>query len=167
MREILAGEPIRGLWFDRTKEFAARNRGESFGRLTYATEQELELSPLPCWAHLSPEAYRQRVADLVEAIESEAAAALAASGRVPLGVKGILRQSPETRPTQSKKSPAPLYHAATRAVRKAFREAYAIFVAAFREASERLRAGDRMACFPMGSFPPSLPFVAVEGIGPP
>jgi hypothetical protein len=167
VREILAGEPIRGLWFDRTKEFAARNRGESFGRLTYATEQALELSPLPCWAHLTPEAYRQRVADLLEAIESEAAAALALSGRVPLGVAGILRQSPETRPAQSKKSPAPLYHAATRAVRKAFREAYAIFVAAFREASERLRSGDRMACFPMGSFPPGLPFVAAEGVGPP
>jgi hypothetical protein len=145
VREILAGEPIRGLWFDRTKEFAARNRGESFGRLTYATEEELVLSPLPCWAHLSPEAYRQMVVDLIEAIESEAAAALAASGRVPLGVAGVLRQSPETRPVQSKRSPAPLYHAATRAVRKAFWEAYATFVAAFREASERLRVGDRTA----------------------
>jgi hypothetical protein len=104
----------------------------------------------------------QRVADLVEAIESAAAAVLAASGRVPLGVAGILRQSPEMRPAQSKNSPAPLYHAATRAVRKAFREAYATFVAAFREVSERLRAGDRMACFPMGSFPPGLPFVAAK-----
>ena len=44
-----------------------------------------------------------------------------------------------------KRSPAPLYHAATRAVGKAFWEAYAMFVAAFREASERLRNGDRMA----------------------
>jgi REP element-mobilizing transposase RayT len=167
VREILAGEPIRGLWFDRTKEYAARNRGESFGRLTYATEETLVLSPLPCWAHLSLKDYRQRVADLVEAIESEAAAALAANGRVPMGVAGILRQSPETRPAHSKKSPAPLYHAATRAVRKAFWEAYAMFVAAFREASERLRAGDRMARFPIGSFPPGLPFVAAEAVGPP
>jgi hypothetical protein len=167
VREILAGEPIRGLWFDRTKEYAARNRGESFGRLTYATEETLVLSPLPCWAHLSLKDYRQRVADLVEAIESEAAAALAANGRVPMGVAGILRQSPETRPAHSKKSPAPLYHAATRAVRKAFWEAYAMFVATFREASERLRAGDRMARFPIGSFPPGLPFVAAEAVGPP
>ena len=98
IREILAGEPIRGLWFDRTKEFAARNRGESFQRLTYATEEALVLSPLPCWAHLSPEAYRQRVADLVEAIEIEAATALAASGRVPLGVAGVLRVLQERSP---------------------------------------------------------------------
>jgi hypothetical protein len=166
IREILAGEPIRGLWFDRTKEFAARNRGESFGRLTYASEEALVLTPLPCWAHLPPEAYRHRVADLMEAIESEAATALAASGRVPLGVAGVLRQNPETRPMRSKRSPAPLYHAATRAVRKAFREAYAAFAAAFREASEKFRAGDRMARFPLGSFPPGLPFVE-EAVGPP
>ena len=38
-------------------------------------------------------------------------------------------------------------------------EAYAWFVAAFREAAEKLRAGDRNAAFPIGSFPPGLPFV--------
>lgn len=167
VREILAGEPIHGIWFDRTREYAARNRGEDFHRLKYASRETVELSPLPCWAHLSPEAYRQRVADLVEAIESEAAAALTQTGRLPLGVAGVLRQSHETRPTHTKKSPAPLYHAATRAVRKAFWEAYATFVSAFREASERLRAGDRMARFPVGSFPPGLPFVSEEAVGPP
>jgi hypothetical protein len=36
---------------------------------------------------------------------------------------------------------------------------YAIFVAAFREAAEQLKAGDRSAKFPEGSFPPGLPFV--------
>ena len=56
------------------------------------------LAPLPCWAHLTPAAYWQRVSDLVEAIESEAAAVLAASGRVPLGVAGVLRQSPDKGP---------------------------------------------------------------------
>jgi hypothetical protein len=39
-------------------------------------------------------------------------------------------------------------------------EAYAFFVAAFREAAEKLRGGDRSAEFPPGSFPPRLPFVA-------
>jgi hypothetical protein len=167
VREILAGEPIQGLWFDRTQEYAARKRGEDFGRLQYASRETLELSPLPCWAHVSPESYRQRVADLVDVIESDAAAALAKGGRIPLGVAGVLRQSPETHPERSKKSPAPLYHAVTRAVRKAFWEAYATFVAAFREAGDRLRAGDRLARFPLGSFPPSLPFVTADAVGPP
>jgi len=55
------------------EEYAARNRGEDFDRLKYATEETFELSPLPCWAHLSPEVYRERVAALVEEIEREAA----------------------------------------------------------------------------------------------
>ena len=44
-------------------------------------------------------------------------------------------------------------------VRRELWEAYRWFVAAFREAAERLRAGDRNALFPLGSFPPALPFV--------
>jgi hypothetical protein len=32
-------------------------------------------------------------------------------------------------------------------------------VAAFRDAAEKLRVGDRSAAFPAGSFPPALPFV--------
>jgi hypothetical protein len=128
VRALLDGETIRGLWFDRTQEYAARNRGEDFDRLKYATEETFELSPLPCWAHLSPEAYRERVAELVVEIEQEAAAALAPTGRQPLGVAGILRQNPQTRPNWTKKSPAPAFHAATKAVRKRM---YAAFRAAF------------------------------------
>jgi hypothetical protein len=167
IREILAGEPIRGLWFDRTQEFAARNRGEDFGRLQYATEETFEITPLPCWAHLSSEAYRQRIAELMEEIESEAAAKLAEAGREPLGVEAILRMDSEARPAKSKKSPAPRFHAATKAMRKVLWEAYALFVAAFRDAAERLRAGDRNARFPVGSFPPGLPFVSEDTPGPP
>jgi hypothetical protein len=63
---------FRGYWFDRTQEYAARNRGEEFGRLKYASEETFELTPLPCWAHLSAEEYRQRVAELVAEIESTA-----------------------------------------------------------------------------------------------
>ena len=50
-------------------------------------------------------------------------------------------------------------HAATKAARLAFREMYALFVAAYREAAETLRKGNRAALFPIGSFPPALPFV--------
>ncbi|MEA2605230.1 MAG: hypothetical protein QOF89_6222 [Acidobacteriota bacterium] len=41
--------------------------------------------------------------------------------------------------------PAPLVHAAAKAARKAFYDAYAWFVAAFRKAAEKLRQGDRNA----------------------
>lgn len=167
IRETLLGEPIRGLWFDRTAELAARNRGECFDRLKFATAEIFELSPLPCWSHLSPEDYRSRVATLIGDSEATAAADLASRGLMPLGVAGVLRQDPQTRPNWMKKSPAPMYHAATRAVRRALRAAYAEFVAAFRVAAAALRSGDRVARFPIGSFPPGLPFVAVDMPGPP
>jgi hypothetical protein len=69
-----------------------------------------------------------------------------------LGVEAILAKDPLHRPSVLARSPAPLVHAATKAVRKAFCDAYAWIVAAFREAAERLRRGDREAPFPCGSF---------------
>jgi len=57
------------------------------------------------------------------------------------------------------KSPAPLFHTVSQAVRRELYEGYAWFVAAFRQAAEKLKAGDRNAAFPTGSFPPALPFV--------
>jgi hypothetical protein len=47
------------------------------------------------------------------------------------------------------------------------REAYGLFLTAFRDAAELLKAGDRMASFPKGSFPPGLPFVRALPARPP
>ncbi|HEV8581972.1 MAG TPA: hypothetical protein VGX68_23120 [Thermoanaerobaculia bacterium] len=52
------------------------------------------LSPLPCWKDLSDDAYRARVAELVEEIEEEAAVERQQTGRQVLGVKAILAQDP-------------------------------------------------------------------------
>jgi hypothetical protein len=51
------------------------------------------------------------------------------------------------------------FHAASKAARNGLREMYGLFLAAFRDAAEQLKAGDRSARFPLGSFPPALPFV--------
>jgi hypothetical protein len=160
VRPLLAGDPmVEGVWFDRTRENSARLRGETFERRKYTNGETVTLSPLPCWRHLAPEAYRARIAGLVGVIEQQAREARESTGIQPLGVKAILAQKPQDRPARPKKSPAPLFHAFTTKVRKALWEAYGWFVAAFREAAEELRAGDRTARFPIGSFPPRLPFV--------
>ena len=100
-----------------------------------------------------------RGAQLVQEIESEAAAERKSTGKAVLGRAAILAQDPHDHPECPKKSPAPLVHAASKAVRLEFREAYALFVAAYREAVEKLWKGDRAAPFPPGCFPPALPFV--------
>jgi hypothetical protein len=97
---------------------------------------------------------------LVAEIQVEATAAR--QGVPSLGTEAILAQDPHSRPKRSKKSPAPRFHVWSREVRKALYEAYGLFVAAFRDAAEKLRAGDRMARFPPGSFPPHLAFVRVS-----
>jgi len=156
---LVEGKPLEGTWFDRTREAAARRRNEAFESMKYATRYTLTLVPLPCWEHLSPEKYRERVARLVQEIEAEAAARREAEATPARGPKEIRAQQRHERPKRLKKGPAPLFHAATKRVRKELSEAYAHFVAAFREAAELLKAGQREVCFPPGSFPPALPFV--------
>ena len=92
-------------------------------------------------------------------IEAEGAAARAKTGAQPLGRKAILAQHPHHKPETMKKSSKPRIHVASHATRWWFYECYSWFVAAFRTAAARLRAGDRMVVFPTGSFPPALPFV--------
>jgi hypothetical protein len=64
------------------------------------------------------------------------------------------------RPRGLKKSPAPLFHAASRKIRRELYEGYRHFMAAFRDAAARLRAGDLEVVFPAGSFPPAAPWVS-------
>jgi hypothetical protein len=156
---LTEGEVLEGFWFDRTQEYAARRRGEDFDRLQYATREVLTLDPLPCWKGLTEEQRQRRAAALVADIEAEAVTRRKKNGVKPLGLAAILTQDPHHQPKRSKKSPAPAFHAASQAVRRGLREAYALFVAAYREAAEKLRAGNRNAGFPVGSFPPALPFV--------
>jgi len=159
VRAMLGEEALEGLWFDRTREYAARRRGQAFERFQYASVETLVLSPLPAWEHLSPDAYRSRIAALVAEVEIEAAAAQDAAGISPLGHNGIRSQSFYDRPARMKKSPAPFCHAATKAARRELRLAYHLFLAAFRDAAEKLKLHGSGVVFPPGSFPPALPFV--------
>jgi hypothetical protein len=133
---LVEGEVLEGLWFDRTQEYAARRRGETFDRLQYATKEVLELDPLPCWKHLTAEKRRERIASLVEDIEAEAAVRREKTGIRPRGPAAVLAQNPLRRPLRTKKSPAPAFHATRQAVRRELWDAYAWFVDAYRQAAE-------------------------------
>jgi len=160
IRPLLDGEPTQGIWFDRTQEYAARRRGEEFEPLRYATPYSVTLSPLPCWEDLLAELQRQRIAEIAEEIGAEASTRREEKGVAPMGADAVRRQNPHTRPAKSKKSSAPLFHAATKRVREDLLNVYYAFVAAFREAAEKLKAGNRNAAFPIGCFPPGMPFVS-------
>lgn len=156
---LLTGADVEGTWYDRTLEYNAFLRGKKLEKREAESRERIHLSPLPCWKHLSEEAYRARIADLVQEINKSGAAARAESQIAPLGAEGVRAQNPETRPRKIKKSLAPFCHAMRKKFRKALWDAYGWFVAAYRDAAEKLRSGDRNAEFPLGSFPPQLPFV--------
>lgn len=159
VKALVEGQDLQGLWFDRTREYKARVRGEEFDRLDYATPEAILLKPMPCWRHLSEEKRRARVGELISQIERETASRHAREGTRPLGLAAVMARNPHDKPPRSKKAPAPTFHAATKAARRELIEAYGWFVRAYRKAAEKLRKGDLSACFPVGSFPPRLPFV--------
>jgi len=161
---LLSGKPLRGRWFDRTKEGLARRRGERVGPGEFASGEALELTPLPCWGHLGAETYQHRIAELIGEIEQIAALERRAENRQPLGRQTILRLHPHHRPEKTERRWAPAFHTATQAAFEALQSAYMWFLVEYRAASARLRKGDREVSFPGGCFPPGLPFVDFAGM---
>jgi REP element-mobilizing transposase RayT len=154
-RALCSGTDLRGTWFDRTAQYEARRRGDSRSPADFGTTESLVFSPLPCWAALAPDAYRQRIVDLLRTVTE--AGRRDRAGRPVLGRKSILSQHPHDEPRAHDRSPAPAVHAATKAIRIMLRAAYRQFVDAYRDAALRLRRGDRLVRFPLGAFPPPLP----------
>ena len=108
VRQIVDGEPLVGTWLDRTQRYLARRKGERINHLHYATPETVTFSPLPCWRHLSSEAYRKCVADLATKIEEDAATARKRTGVQPLGAAAILAQDPVSRLKRPKEIAGPI-----------------------------------------------------------
>ncbi len=158
-RALTRDHRLCGWWFDRSREFAARQRREHYGRYEYATEETVILDPLPCWRHLPIKELRRRVKELIRDIERESAVERQRTGKAVRGAEAVMEIDPQYRPPKLDRSPAPDFHARRKDVRKAMRCAYTWVVVEHARAVERLRAGDRQVSFPEGTFPPGLPFI--------
>ncbi len=154
VRALLEGSPLTGYWYNRTAEFQAKARGERYRRDDFAEVEAVELSPLPCWKHLSEGRYRAEVGRLIEGIVRQA------GGDPKEDIeRSLARQQPTDRPSFSKRSPAPWFHCSTKAARIELRNAYEYFLSAYRSAAVALSRGELTAPFPEGCFPRPLPFV--------
>ena len=157
---LIRGESLVGHWYNRTKEYADRQRGEKNpDPQKHASEQRVFFSPLPCWQHLHQETWRRHIEEMVSDIDAEGARERQRTGRRSLGVKRVLAVQPTRRPREVKRSPRPRYHAVTAREFKRWREVLSAVIKEFNEASLLLRSGERNAVFPEGTFPPALPFV--------
>lgn len=88
------------------------------------------------------------------AVESREAELRRGQGAV-LGIMRVLQASPFDHPKMSARSAMPLCFASTRRARVEFARGWRVFVDAFREASQRFRAGLLETRFPLYSFRPS------------
>jgi putative transposase len=168
-QDLIAGrKALVGDWIDRTRQSKARHRGKELPEAELITTHELYYSQLPCWAHLSWEVYCERIRDLIQDIENEAATERRLKRRRVLGRAAVLAAHPDARPRKPpERRPAPRIHAATKKARIAFYRAHGWFQEAYCEARERLRKGLHPVRFPSGCFPPAGPFVDQVGLPPP
>jgi len=159
---LTKGKPLRGTWFDRSKEFLARQRGETVFPLQFATTFDVKLTPLRCLQHLTVDQRHTEIRHIVDEIKKQAAADNKEKGRTPMTVEQILAQDPHSKPATIDRSPAPFVHASNHSTERDFRVAYRAFVDAFRAGALRMR--DRVReireMFPLGAFPPQLPFAS-------
>ncbi len=156
---------MEGFWWNRSKAWAARNRGEEVATYDFATRYLVGFSPLPAFRHIPPEEYRRKVAELVRKIEEDGRAKR--QDDPVAGVERILNQNPYEVPTRrTKRSTRPLFHVASKEARDELRREFVTFLAQYGVASEALRAGnlDAARWFPEGCYPPALAFV---GLPPP
>ncbi len=139
---------LSGRWRNRTKERVHQCATGQWKALTRV--ERVELAPLPCWSDRGSRWIAQRCEELIE---------LALEDIKQIGLSEMRDVDPTERPTKLKRSPATMFHCASKVARKFLYEAYCWFVAAYRDASEQLKAGNLKAAFPAGSFPPPRPFV--------
>ncbi len=141
---------IKGRWFDRTKEYRARQLGKFE---THESVETVALTPLPCWVDLDDHVHTARVRALIGEIEIETAEMQRRNGTAPLGMKAVLRRNPLDQPEDFKRTPAPLFHAATQEVRRRLREAYSTFVMNYREGCRKTPERRSCSVFPTRKFP--------------
>lgn len=163
---VTRGAPLTGVWHNLTALCRAERkwwlRGKAKGLCRPTKEQfaetvEVPLEPLPCMAGLSAQERQARWCEIV----------VEAKRRYPqpegpvLGAKRLLEQDPQSRPNNSKRSPAPRCHASSAETIRAWKETYAEFVAAYRNAWQKLRRELSLPCsrfaFPWGGIPPTWP----------
>ncbi len=159
-RSLVHGESLEGFWWNRTREWAARNRGQKVGAYDFATRYLVDFAQLPAFRELSAEQYQDKIADLIREIEEEGRRTRA--GNPVAGVEKILSLNPFEPPTRkTKRSAKPHFRAESKQARDDLRSERATFLAQYAIASQALRLDrnpEAANWFPKGCYRPALPF---------
>jgi hypothetical protein len=154
VKHFVRGEPLRGVWIDRTAWSDAKAKPEDLDK--YTRRCELELTPLPGY---DKRGFARLIRRLLRQILKENRSRRRVEGKTVLGAEKVLAVHPHRLQPPPKWRPPPLVHAFRREVRREMVEALRLFLEAYREAAERLKDGVSKPGFPPGCFPPAGPFV--------
>jgi hypothetical protein len=151
-RALASGEALRGVWRTRTKV-----RHSEAERAASALEpdegDEIQLTPIPSWAHLSVEERHSRACAMIATIEEQY------RHRAHAGVEAVLSQDPAATPADFVRRPAPRVHASRPDSEATFLTARAAFVVAYHEAKKLTQepALELASRYPAGALPPRPP----------
>lgn len=156
---LFEGRKLEGAWRDRTSECRSKTRGSSNGKEIGERwiPEEVLLTPIPAWCHLTEQERRKRLDLLLERVRAEVRE-LRRQGRNPSPERLLKSEDPTETVRKPPRRTLPVVHAIRRAMRLAYLEAYRKFVAEYRLAAEALKRGVLGVRFPSGSFPPPLPY---------
>ena len=116
--ELLDDQRHRGVWVDRTALFAAKNRNQEVSEVDFTSPEDLELAPLPAWAHLSAAQRHQLMVEIIEDIERETLESSSARGHSTRRRRGGTAESASrTSRIGSLNQYRPRFHAVSEAVR--------------------------------------------------
>lgn len=168
-RALLEGTTIRATWVRYDLLTRARRHAKDVDPSRYTETYELEVTPLPSWAGLSPEARRQRARELIDDVILEAR--VARHGAPSLGVDKIRAQdSSIAHPIEP--TPTPVAHASEAGAVAEFSAMRRAYTTEYRRASARYRNGEEGVEFPPGAFRPSgkftpaAPYRRISGVSP-
>jgi hypothetical protein len=155
----MVGEWLNGTAYGRAKDAQSRRvHPKPVRKAAYYEKYEIRHTPIPPWAGLDPEEFRNRIRALVDEIIEEGR--IARAGKPPLGVKAVLaipRDHTSDLPAQ------PWFEKRKRMICWGnpsdpevceFIDRYWSFQRAFRAASRAYREGDLAAAFPAHAFRP-------------
>lgn len=151
---------LTGRWYDRTAEYHAKLRGR---HELFPTTETVRLSPLPFLEKLTSQQRQAFMVDAVRRLEESTAARHDKEKSRALGARKILQRDPHDTPDDFRPSRAKPFLASSLEEYLAMKQVRDSILAAYRDASERLRRGEKNVEFPENTFPPAGPFVDPRG----
>ncbi|MFH1812195.1 MAG: transposase [Pseudomonadota bacterium] len=150
--EITRGQRRLFSWVSRSLLYTMRQRGRPCSESEATQRYPIELATPPAWAGLSADKRHALFRRIVAGCERHAIQRREA--KPSLGRARIQAQHPHDHPQRLSRSPRPLCHASTPALRREYRQCYREFVRAHRQASALFRAGALETSFPRYSYRP-------------